>query len=78
LQLQTHWWWWRIACAVFMWTLNWIPESMYGPKFHSLNGGNTLDWETLNWANKVLYCMELWFGSQKMNSKCQKSLDWET
>jgi hypothetical protein len=43
--------------TVFTQTQNHGPDFMYRPKCHSLNGGNTLDWETLDWGKQcvILY-----------------------
>jgi hypothetical protein len=54
LQLHTHWWW--IAQAVFTWTLKPGPDSMYRCKFHSLNGGNTVDQGTPNQCSIIWSC----------------------
>jgi hypothetical protein len=66
LRLRTQWWWW-IAHAMFTWTLKWGPHSLYRPKFHSLNGGNNIDRETLNRGKQciILQYMEQWLRSQK-------------
>jgi hypothetical protein len=68
LQLSTCWWQWQIVHDVFKWTLDQSTDSMYGPKFHSLNGGNILNQQTLIiiYYNILSYCK-----AQKMNTKCE-------
>jgi hypothetical protein len=74
LWLQTQWWWLSVQAA-FTWTLNQSPDS----KCHSCNDINTWDRNSKQGQTDViLQCMKLWLGSQQMNSKYKKTLDWET
>jgi hypothetical protein len=74
LQLQTRWWWWQIAHAVFTWTLNQGPDSMYGNKFHSSNWGNTLDQETLSWGKQCIILYGAMAGIIKNEHKMWENL----
>jgi hypothetical protein len=75
-----------------MLTLNQGPYSMYGTKFHSLNGGNTLDRETLNRGKQCIilygattgitnYEHRMWenlrLGNLKSRFRCSYSADKE-
>jgi hypothetical protein len=47
---------------------------MYGPKFHSLNGGNTLDQETLNQGKQYIILYGAMAGITKNECKMQETL----
>jgi hypothetical protein len=73
LQLQTHWRPWRIIPAMFTCTLNWGLDFMYGPEFHYLNGGDTLDQETLNWGIQWIISYGTMAGVTKNELKMQEN-----
>jgi hypothetical protein len=52
-------------------------NSMSGPKFHSLNGSYTWDWQTLNQGKQYIILYGAVAGTTKINTKFWKTLDWE-
>jgi hypothetical protein len=73
LWLQTQWWW-QTAHAVFMWILSLGPDSMYKPKFHSLNGCIYLRSRNTRSGQMIYYIFGAVTGITENESKMRENL----